>query len=510
MIHELQPLPFLFLAPPDSDLARYLVEVLEIARRHPEVLVRIDADLDRHSLEKKWTRLEDQQWARSRTESIPDVGDRAPLGAQTLGTGRPRTSAVAVYLGLALRGYQGGFKSCDTETLLNESVTLAVVLGNLGIAPPAPGTLADLVNQVSNGTRSFIHDKQIDDVIDFEWDDMSSVLMDSTAVKGNTAWPTDSGLSLALLQRILHVGKRLARVSLPVFALPHVQSIVDEVRSIDRQISMGAGKPGADEKRLKLYQRLISLTGRARKRLASAVKDTVAALARLDVKPSLRARAQRVCARLQDDVRNLWVVESNCRTRVVDAKKVAMADKVLSTSDPDAGFIAKGGRDPVVGYRPQLARSGGGFVLGFELPRGNAADAPRLVPLFEQAVQRTGVIPHEVSVDDGYSSADGHAELLGWGVPVVSISGSKGKLITPEEDWESAEYAAARNHRSAVESLMFTIKHNFDFGRVARRGLPAVTAEMLEKILACNFCRMARCRREHQDGHGIGALAAAG
>ena len=84
------------------------------------------------------------------------------------------------------------------------------------------------------------------------------------------------------------------------------------------------------------------------------------------------------------------------------------------------------------------------------------------------------------------------------GVDVVSISGSKGKRITPEEAWDSPEYAAARSGRSAVESLMFTIKHNFDFGRVARRGLAHVTAEMLEKILAYNFCRMSWCRRADQ------------
>lgn len=78
---------------------------------------------------------------------------------------------------------------------------------------------------------------------------------------------------------------------------------------------------------------------------------------------------------------------------------------------------------------------------------------------------------------------------------MVSISGSKGKNITPAEDWDSLEYVAARNGRSAVESLMFTLKHGFDFGRVARRGLENVRAEMIEKVLAYNFCRMAACRR---------------
>lgn len=168
---------------------------------------------------------------------------------------------------------------------------------------------------------------------------------------------------------------------------------------------------------------------------------------------------------------------------------------MLSIADPDVGFIAKGGREPVVGYKPQLGRSGGGFVTGLIVPQGNAADSGQLVPMFEQVSARTGVVPETVSVDDGYASGEGRDDLLEGGVNVVSSSGSKGKHITPPADWDNLEYVAARDGRSAVESLMFTLKHGFDFGRVARRGIENVRAEMTEKVLAYNFCRMARCRR---------------
>ena len=42
---------------------------------------------------------------------------------------------------------------------------------------------------------------------------------------------------------------------------------------------------------------------------------------------------------------------------------------------------------------------------------------------------------------------------------------------------------------------MFTLKQGFDFGYVARRGIHAVHAELLEKVLAYNICHMARRRR---------------
>ena len=81
--------------------------------------------------------------------------------------------------------------------------------------------------------------------------------------------------------------------------------------------------------------------------------------------------------------------------------------------------------------------------------------------------------------------------LTKFGVKVVSISGAKGKRMIPPDEYESDVYRKCRNDRSAVESLMFTIKHNYDFGEVMRAGLENVRAELLEQVLVYNFFRVA-------------------
>jgi len=101
---------------------------------------------------------------------------------------------------------------------------------------------------------------------------------------------------------------------------------------------------------------------------------------------------------------------------VIDEKKVAMADKKLSVSDADVGFIAKGQRDPVIGYKPQLARSGAGFITGLLLPQGNAADSGQLVPMVDEVIRRTTVVPDVVSVDDGYASQANRDALRARGI----------------------------------------------------------------------------------------------
>ena len=60
-------------------------------------------------------------------------------------------------------------------------------------------------------------------------------------------------------------------------------------------------------------------------------------------------------------------------------------------------------------------------------------------------------------------------------------------MMAMPRQWESQAYKEARRCRSAVESLMFTIKDGFEFGQLDRRGIEAVRAELLEKVLASDW-----------------------
>ena len=150
----------------------------------------------------------------------------------------------------------------------------------------------------------------------------------------------------------------------------------------------------------------------------------------------------------------------------------------------------------MVGYRPQLARSGRGFVTALVLPRGNAADSPHLFTMVKEQVTNTGVTPSMASADDGYSTQQGREEVLGLGLKVVSISGAKGKKIIEAQKWKSQPYRQARAERSAMESLVFTLKGSFEFGEMMRRTHENVLAEMLEKVLAYNIAQIIRIRKK--------------
>jgi IS5 family transposase len=275
----------------------------------------------------------------------------------------------------------------------------------------------------------------------------------------------------------------------------------------NREIDFSKGKKEGKRIRDRRYDNLLRTSRRAHAWLTEKMSSVAEEAKALNQPPSVKRMAERAVDRLTADLAALLQVCDACEARVVREEKVPMSEKILSVSDPDAGFISKGQREPVVGYKPQLARSRSGFVVGLQLPKGNAPDSKQLVPMIDEVIARTGVLPSVASVDDGYASGMNVKDLKERKIKVISINGAKGKALTSQADWESEVYAEARDNRSAIESLMFTLKHGFDFGEVARRGLSAVYAELLEKVLAYNSRLTARLREAARAADAAAAAA---
>jgi hypothetical protein len=127
--------------------------------------------------------------------------------------------------------------------------------------------------------------------------------------------------------------------------------------------------------------------------------------------------------------------------------------------------------------------------------------------MVKEQITNTGIVPAMTSADDGYSSQEGREEVLGLGV-VVSISGAKGKRLLEAQQWKSRPYRQARAERSAIESLVFTLKEDFEFGEMARRSHQNVLAEMLEKVLAYNISQIIRVRKKLSEAEELERAAA--
>jgi hypothetical protein len=495
-----RPRQLVFLTPIDSQLNDFLNEIHQIALFEPSIVECIDEDLDLHAKKKKLLRLADAEFLASQTLDLPKLElqlRELQIDKIQLEIGRPRTDAYIVYLFLMLRGFNGGCKDQHARLLLEESITVKLWLEHLGLELPPASTLSDNLNAVSNQTRRLIHQVQLRYIVQGRLDDFQKCFIDSTAVEANTERPTDSTILVRLIARVCTTGSNLHRLDLPDMNPIGLLKQQEELRRLSQQIHFLTGKARAGAKRKKWYFQLIRRVRRLRKRLLRDLETVRRNLeGRADLPPSRRLMAEETLGLIADDLAALEQAANVCERRIMAEEEVPVAEKIISLSDSDASFIVKGGWNTVVGYRPQLARSGSGFVTALVLPRGNAADSRHLVAMVKEQITNTGVIPAMTSTDDGYSSQEGREEVLGLGVEVVSISGAKGKRLLEAQQWKSRPYRQARAERSAIESLVFTLKEGFEFGKMSRRSHENVLAEMLEKVLAYNISQIILVRKK--------------
>lgn len=483
----------LILPVPDTDFRDFLEEVEQLAQFAPEIIQAIEKDLDAHGREKKRMRQEDRRFFESQTGDLPELEiAQREIRAEdlTLEVGRPRIPGYVAYVFLMLRGFLGSLSSKPARRFLRESMSLHGFLQSRELLMPGWTTLVENVNAVSHATRELIFDKQIAFVLKEGLDDFKKATLDSTAVEANSSWPTDGKILIGLLGRAHGLGQKLDLFGLENFRKGWVPRWLDKMHQLEFRICLNAGKANSRGKMKKAYRQLLKQGRKATEALSLKLQGLEKDLEISKLPPSRREMLKRVLERIRGDLADAKRVAQYAEGRVFHDQHLPSTEKILSLSDGSAAYIKKGGREPVIGYKPQLVRSEAGFVTSLLVPEGNAADSIKLEPAIRDSIQRTGVVAESVSVDDGYASAKGRSEVLSMGVKIVSISGAKGKKLTSAEDWESAEYRDARRNRSAVESLMFTIKDGFEFGELGRRGIDAVRSELLEKVLAYNCCRI--------------------
>ena len=496
------PISNLFLPVPDTDFREFLEEVENLGRFAPTIIEAIEKDLDANAREKKKVRLEDRKFYASRTAELPELNiDEQDLLAEklALAVGRPRMPAYVVFVFLMLRGFLGSLTTKSARRFLCESISLHAFFQSHELKMPAVTTMLENVNLVSHATRELIFEKEIAWVLKEELDDFQRLTIDSTSTKANSSWPTDGKVLIGLLERAHGLGQKLHSFGLEDFRKGWIPSWLEEMVNLEFRICLVCGKANSKGKMKKHYRQLLKRGEKASNALTTEFDRLEQGLSMAMLPPSRRVLLQRVLEQIHSDIADAKRVVEYARNRVFHGKKLPSTEKVLSLSDGSAAYIKKGSRNPVIGYKPQLIRSENGFVTSLVVPEGNAADSTELAPSIRDSIQRTGVVAELVSTDDGYASAKGRDEVLGMGVKALSISGAKGKKLTSSDDWDSEVHRDARRNRSAIESLMFTIKDGFAFGELGRRGIDAVRDELLEKVLAYNCCRIILMKKRRRE-----------
>lgn len=480
----------------DTEVMWIFQKSREYLEKFPIIGQKIAEDLDRAALLKKSMREAEKHHAEElEVESGSTLFDpreySEPVDVK-LGVGRPRMSADLVLFFLPLRGLWGSVSDHDGWERIKDSLSVQCVLSAMGVKLPGLSTIRENVNNIGNSIRRLILECQAVDILDKRLDDFNEVYVDSAHLEANSAFPTDVDVLFKLINRTVRSILALDDFGLPAALDSWTETRLKKMERHLKSILMNAGKKGLKGKIKKTFRAFLNLSDKVVADL-EAIRDQATPFWEvLDLGPMRGYALDLLWDKIERDLQDAAYVAQYARHHLDTGKPIPAREKILSVSDRDAAYIQKGQRQPVIGYKPQLARGGSGFVVGFLAPTGNAADSAMLVPTVENVVSTTGATPLVVSTDDGYASSENVSDLRTLGVVTVSIGGSKGKRLTDEDLWNSPGYVYARSQRSAAESGMFTLKHNHSFGRLRRRGIDAVEGECLEKILAYNFIHMRR------------------
>ena len=476
----------LFLPVPVVMLTELVSEAMDLGLAYPEILRSIEEDQDRLGLAKKQLRAEYADWRSRQTPALPGMcgESRLPLVVSPLSGGRPRMSAETVLTFLVVSHHLQSVYTQEGAERLVDSLTIHNYLTDAGLSLPGARTIGDNVNALSEETLGLILRCQLQLVQAEGLDAFETLCGDSTACKANAEHPTDSRLILRFLERAAKVGGKLSRFGIPDFREFRVPQWLKELHSLDFRINMAKN----NKERKRLYRQYLKTSAKLAGRLWEEAERAVQAEGPADPNPILLARRHRCWNGIVDDLANACHIHEGC-------VKPKGTHRVLSVADETAAWIAKGNRIAVIGYKPQLARSGNGFVTAMLVPEGNAADSAMLLPLVHEAMDNTGVKLGLAGFDDGYTSATNRAALKKLGVKDISFSGSKAKKLFGEEAYADPVLAKARADRSAVESLMFCLKHVHGFGRLRRRGIAAVRAELTGKVIVYNMRRAIMLRK---------------
>ena len=487
----------------DTELKKIWLEGLRLLDFEPKICEHVEEDIDLAAKQEKKARLLDQAWLSEMTRPLPGMEpmtveqlkelDAAGLN---LGTGRERLlDAESVFLFMLCRAHLDSVTSRKALDRLWDSEMVNDYLSARGMRLPTRTCILGYLNAIRPETRELIFRAQLRMLIAEGLADRDLLATDSFSVSGNTSWPTDSRMLCMLLERAYRLGRKLGAFNLPAFTEAYVPDWLNQMRQLDIKINCVAGKPHSKDKIRKIYKRALRLCVKVTDRLVKQYDRFSPLWRAVPFVPGRRRQLDVLIDEIDASLRAALRVYQYAGDRIFNGTVLPSAEKILSLSDDCVAYIKKGSREPVIGYKPQIARDGNGFVTAFEIQQGNPNDSKRLVPVAEQHIDHMGYATKALTVDDGYSSAANVRDLKKLGFETVSVSGSKGKAVTSDEDWESEAYRNARNARSAVESMIFTIRYKFHLYRFSRCGIEAVAAELMEKVIAYNLWRAATLRR---------------
>jgi len=417
---------------------------------------------------------------------------RADFGKRyrfTLVHGRHSTPVEVLLRMLILKHlYQWSYQ--ETEEQVDQNLLLRWFCRLYWAPVPDDTTLLRWANTLRPETLHALNDRVVQLAKQAHISKGRKLRLDATCVQTEIHHPTDSGLlvdSVRVLSRFVQRAKGLVKDR-----LNHVQQACRSrlrtarqvAQTLHRQLRRKVEDKEAQQKAL--YQKLIQTT----EHMVRQSQQVMTALAE-----QTGQQAQRLLRQATQVLPLVERVIAQTRSRVLEGKKMASDQKVLSLFEPHTRAIPrhKGGALVEFGRHVVLDEVEGGIVTRYQIlehptEHGQAVEAvAHHCALFEHP-------PNLVTGDRGVHSADTEGKLKAAGVKRMAIPAA-GKLSEERRALEGTRnWKRGYRWRAGIEGRIASLRRDFGWRRCEYHGLDGMERWLGLGVIASNLRHMARAK----------------
>jgi transposase, IS5 family len=414
---------------------------------------------------------------------------RADFGKRhrfTLVHGRHSTP-VEVLLRMLICKHLHQWSYQDTEEQVDQNLILRWFCRLYWAPVPDESTLVRWANTLQPETLHALNDRVVELARKAKVTRGRKLRLDATCVQTTIHHPTDSGLlvdSVRVLSRFVQRAKGLVKdrlTNVQAACRSRLRSARKVAQTLHRQLRRKVEEKEAQQKAL--YQKLIQTA----EQMVCQARRVIAALGE-----RTEQQARRLLTEAQQVLPLVERVITQTRTRVLEEKKMASGQKVLSLFEPHTRAIPrhKGGALVEFGRHVILDEVEGGIVTRFQIlehptEHGQAIEA---VAHHQQIFEHP---PGLVAGDRGVQSAETEERLKAAGVKSVAIPAA-GKLSEERQALErSRTWRRGYRWRAGIEGRIASLRRDFGWRKSAYHGQDGMERWLGLGIIASNLRRIA-------------------
>lgn len=355
---------------------------------------------------------------------------------------------------------------------------------------PDESTLVRWANTLQPETLHALNDRVVELARKTKVTKGRKLRLDATCVQTTIHHPTDSGLlvdSVRVLSRIVQRAKGLVKDQ-----VRHVQqacrsrlrSARQTAQTLHRQLRRKGEDKEAQQK--ELYQKLIETT----EQMVRQSQQVMAALA-----GQSGQQAKRLLTQAKEVLPLVQRVIAQTRTRVLEGKKMASDQKVLSLFEPHTRAIPrhKGGALVEFGRQVILDEVEGGMVTRYQIlshpnEHGQALEGvAHHQALFEHP-------PNLVAGDRGVHSAETESRLSAAGVKLVAIPAA-GPVSQERQSLEhTRSFKRGYRWRAGIEGRIASLRRDYGWRKCAYHGQDGMERWLGLGVIASNLRHLAHAK----------------